>query len=373
MLKLAKSKRSLKTTVAEFDARPELLHCANGVLDLRTRELLPFSADHLSTVSTGVVYEQGARDALWDSYLDTFLPDLKLQKFVQRVMGYALLEGNPERLFVIVCGGTSSGKSTLNEAVMAAMGGYARPFNLTVFCANKDEKPRADVADILHRRYVSTVEASADWHLHADQIKRVTGGDKLAARYPWDKADTIRVPAFAPYIFTNAVPTIKGRDRALDRRLMVLPFERTISPENDRHGAREQLVASESARRAVLAWLVEGLTAYLADEGLGKVPKVVRAAIEEAKFSFSDIDRFFAEMCEFDDDYVVRPAEIYDAYTRWSHTQGVPEREIVSNPSFGISLANRGYEKGKGYPDGPGTKRTWVRRGIRLREALWKP
>ena len=373
MLKLAKSKKSLKTVVADFDGRDDLLHCANGVLDLRSRELLPFSPEHLCTVSTDTAYLPSARDALWDSYLDVFLPNLKLRKFVQRVFGYSLIEGNPERLFTLVCGGTSSGKSTINEAVMAAIGGYARPFNLTVFRANKDEKPRSDVADILHRRYVSTVEASADWHLHADQIKRVTGGDKLAARYPWDRADTIRVPAFAPFIFTNAVPTIEGRDKALDRRLMVLPFNETVSRENDVRGAREKLAGTDSAQQAVLAWLVAGLAGYHAEGGFGTTPKVVKAAIEEAKFSFSDIDRFFKEQCEIGEDLECRPAEIYEAYRSWCYSQSVADKDIVSNTKFGTGLANRGYEKVKGYPDGAAGKRAWVRRGLRLKESLWRP
>lgn len=223
MVDQAKTKRSLQISVNDFDASPNLVHCTNGVLDLDSLTLLPHRAEHYCTLTTGTAYAPDARDAAWDDYLDTFLPDEELRDYVQLLLGYSLLDGNPDRLFVIVQGGTSTGKSTFNEAALASFGGYAAPFTLSLFRANQDEKPRPDIASALPRRFLSTTEASQQWRLHADHIKKLVGGDTLSARYPFDKEYTHRVPAFTPWLFTNQVPTIDGRDQALDRRVLVLP------------------------------------------------------------------------------------------------------------------------------------------------------
>jgi len=369
MLSQAKTKKSLHTYLARFDADPNVLHCANGVLDLQSLKLHPHSSERLCTISTGTPYVPDATDELWTAYLGLFIPDLELRGYVQRVLGYSLLDGNPERLFLLVNGRTSSGKSTLNEVVMATLGDYAKPFNMSAFRANQDEKPRSDVAGVLARRYISAVEASSEWHLHADQIKRLTGGDALSARFPYDRVDTVRVPAFVPFIFTNAVPTVNGRDRALDRRLLVLPFNEEVAPEDERPGAGAAMKRSSATRAAVLAWMVEGLRAYLA-AGLGPRPEAVRAATENARRELSDLDRFLYRRCDFGEEKWAIPAELYDAYVKWCHVNRSQERDILSATAFGNALKNRGHEKVKGRDED--NKRVWVRRGLAIKEPSWK-
>jgi putative DNA primase/helicase len=372
MLAQAKTKKTLHARLADFDANRDVLHCTNGVLDLQTFALAPHSPAWMCTLSTQTYYLPDARHEMWEAYLDLFLPDSELRAFVQRVLGYCLLDGNPERLLLLVNGKTSTGKSTLNEMMLAALGGYARPFNLSMLRANQDEKPRADIAEVLNCRYVSAVEASNQWRLHADQIKRITGGDMLAARFPYDRVATVRVPAYVPFIFTNAVPSITGRDQALDRRLLVLPFNQSVPASADNARARSDMTQNPATRAAFLAWVVDGLKAYRAN-GLDPIPDAVRASTEAARREYSDLDRFLYDRCEFGEDKVALPAELYDAYFKWSHLNGNEDRDILTGTLFGLALNALGHEKVKGYvPDLTGDrKRAWVRKGLALKEPSW--
>lgn len=344
LLAQAKSKRALHASINDFDVNPALLHCSNGVLDLTTYELHDHSPHWLCTITTGTDYLPGATCPTWQSYLDLFLPEPDLREYVQRVIGYSLLDGNPERLFFFVCGGTSTGKSTLNEIALATFGGYAKPFNLSIFRANQDEKPRSDIAGVLPRRYISAVEASNEWHLHGDQIKKITGGDTLAARFPWDRTDTVRTPGFVPFIFTNAIPSIEGRDRALDRRLYVIPFEHEVPAAKDERRAREQMTASPVTRSAFLGWAVEGLRKYQAD-GLGDVPAVVLEATSGARREFSDLDRFLADRCDFEEGNRCRPDDLYAAYEDWCVRTRIKERDTLTVTKFGKGIKARGHER----------------------------
>lgn len=363
MVSQARSKKSLHAKLNDFDANPDMLHCANGVLNLRTVQLEPHSPAHLCTVSTDTEYLESAEHDLWDSYLDLFVPDLEIRRYLQRLLGYCLLDGNPERLFVMVVGGTSTGKTTLNEILLATLGDYAKPFNLSVFRSNQNEKPRSDIAGVLNRRYISAVEASAEWHLHADQVKKISGGDTLAARFPHDKVDTVRVPAFVPFMFTNAFPTIDGRDLALDKRLVVLPFRERVSDDHDDRQARDVMAHSSEVQSAVLAWAVQGLRGYR-NEGMGKTPDAILVATQEARRELSDLDRWLHEACEFDEEFRAKPQELYDKYRQSCEFDRAREADILTLTAFGRGLSNRGYErkqaKVKKTP-------TWFRFGLRLK------
>jgi putative DNA primase/helicase len=344
MLAQARTKKPLQVSVNDLDADPNLVHCTNGVLDLSSLALLPHSPEHYCTLTTGTHYDSQADDPMWSEYLDTFVPDQELRDYVQLLLGYSLLDGNPERLFVIVQGGTSTGKSTFNEAVLGALGGYSDTFNLSLFRANQDEKARPDIASALTKRFLSTTEASQQWRLHADQIKKAVGGDTLRARYPYDREYVHRVPAFTPWLFTNDVPTIEGRDLALDRRVVVLPFHHEVSGRRDKRLARQKMTSSAASRAAVLAWAVRGLERYKVN-GLGTPPEQVTAATQDARSEFSDLDLFLSECCTFGPEERVRPEDLYDKYADWCLRRSIADNDRLSGTRFGRAIKARGYER----------------------------
>lgn len=368
MLAQARTLKGMSADAGVLDARRDLLVSPNGTLELEGgARLRPSRLEDYNTISTGTRYVERARLPEWDKFLARFQPDAEVREWLQKLAGYSLLGRNPKRLMVIALGPTSSGKTTFANALANALGDYAGATTMTVFRDNQDERPRPDLVRVLTKRFVYAEEASASWHLHPDQIKRITGGAPITARVPYAKEYMETVPAFTPWLLTNHAPTIEGADAALWRRLVTVPFDVQI-PANEEDDAFPELMASALGREAVLSWAVDGYRMYLADpDSLTYVPLGAEAAGRRFRAEVSDFATALEELCEFGepDDYRAIPSQLYAAYLMWCEENGVKERDRLSGTKFGRELNGLQYEK-RSIRNAEG-KPTWYRTGIRLK------
>ena len=259
----------------------------------------------------------------------------------QEVLGYSLLGRNPLRLIVFLLGPTSSGKTTLAALLQAAIGDYAQTFNMTVFRDNRDERPRTDLADALPARVILADEASAAWVLHADQVKKLTGGAPINVRRNFAKSGWSAVPEFTPMIATNHPPKISGADPAFNERLMVLPFEKTLPLAQRDANEKDRLVALPEVREAMLAWLVDGYARYAARGSLAEAPVEVLLAKERFNAGITATNEFVAMCCELGevDDlaYESVTLELYDVFRAW-HKKYADDEKIISLTAFSMAL-----------------------------------
>jgi putative DNA primase/helicase len=275
-----------------------------------------------------------------------------------------LYGGNPERVIVIAKGPTTSGKTTFAEVVANALGDYASPYNLSLLKEKMEEGGRADVIDVLNRRFIVASEASAAWNLHADRIKLVTGGEKLSARRLNSNEYIKRVPEFTPWITTNSIPTIPGADQALWRRLKLASFPISIDEDKIDTTLRRRLLTPE-AQRAILAWCLDGWERYTR-VGLKDAPVAVVQAAMQARNEMNELGQFIQDACEegeADDGYVVSTNAIFDEYQNWV-VENSDERNRYNKITFGRAMGARGIVQGRRYVDGK-QQRAWM--GIRLR------
>jgi P4 family phage/plasmid primase-like protien len=366
MIDLAAKRRGILVPGSDFDARPEYLGVGNGLVRLMDSgdvSLVPAQPEHRLTRSTGVDYVATAQSSLWNEFLKRVQPDVDVRTWLQKLVGYSLLGANPERLFIVAFGPTSTGKTTFMEALRSALGDYGGPMNLTVLRDNQDERARADLVEALDKRFLYAEEASHEWKLHPDQIKRVTGGTMLKARRPFAKEYIEKVPQFTPWLVTNSAPHIEGADPAFMRRLMVVPFDQTIPKEDEVSGYRARLCSE--AQAAVLAWAVAGWTMYRRDPDL-TTPASAFTTRAEFQDELSDFDSMLADMCDASPELREKPVALFQAYIRWCEAFGVRSQDRLSGTAFGRALSSRGYRKTSTRVDG---KPIPCRAGLRLNEA----
>ena len=369
MLDISRSFPGISVSMEDFNRDSSLIACPNGTLVLgRTGATFRSvrKGDYCTNV-TSCDYSEGSKSPLWADFLDRFLPEHELRVWAQKLAGYSMLGGNPARKIVFCWGPTSSGKSTFAEVINDALGGYAGSFNLSLMRDNQDERARPDLVRAMDQRVIFASEASSAWRLHADQIKRVTGQDRIMARMPHVGASIDKVPDFTPWIVTNNIPTIDGADIALYRRLATVLFPHTIEGSDENVYFRRD-IAESGGLSGVLAWLVEGWNLYCSD-GLGDPPdRVVRSELKMRE-QFSDVDIFLAGFCESGPGHEYRavPSELYDAYEQWHEANGGISRDKMSGTAFGRALSARGYDSKMVRAKGAGNP---VRRrvGIRLKK-----
>lgn len=382
----------------EFDVNPKMLGCENGILILeRDPYLRPAKKEDYVTYNTHTPYipwdtnlahESGVLEGykLWQEYLDTFLPDIKLRHFIQKVMGHLLVGENPEKLLIFVYGPHDTGKSTMLGGISSALGDYYGTININLF-SNSKLNPGLIRAVPLRVTGMSEIDMGI---MDANTIKRLTGNDTVTAEAKFSNDIFEGRPQFTTIIACNHEPNIKGVDEALQERILVLPFEYQIAADKRRYD--QQANIQRTSGTAVLSWLVEGWKMYCR-EGLKRtawpvevnrlcgsivghmnatqafiaecIDKTSQQLLEARQKAFEDAHikrRAIPVAANWDPRFTPSTAQVYELYSRWCAANGEKQ----------ISLHELTKELGAGNPqvrniDGQ-SQRCYVGIGIKRSE-----
>lgn len=354
MVSLAQSEPEIPITLCELDTDPMLLNCENGTINLQTGELRDHRRSDLITKMAPAEYDPEAKSELLESFLERILPDPEVQRYVQKALGYSLTgDTGLEKLF-FAYGPPATGKSTLLAAAQAALGDYSATADFETFLqrSNVSGAPRNDIARLVGKRFVCSVEVEDGKRLAEGLVNQLTGGDTVTARFLYSESFEF-IPRFKLWLAANNRPSISGPEGAIWRRLVQIPFLEEI-PEGERDPeVKARLRGTE--RPAVLAWLVQGCLAWQRD-GL-REPKAVQGLTEEYRKESDPLRDFIEECCELTPGAQVGNAEIWRAYQDWAKAGG--ERYPLGRKRFSQALMARGLDQYR-----TASERRWIGIGL---------
>lgn len=335
------AKAPLRADPSDFDSKRGLLNVRNGVVDLATGQLLPRSPEYRFTRQAPVDYCPDAEAPRWQEFLrQVFLGNEAVIGFVQRLLGMALVGGNPERVFAVFWGSGRNGKSALITALRRVLGDYAATTPVATFQRFGDgdpERATPELATLVARRVVVAHEPHQQVKLSAAFIKNITGGDAVKARLLFHQPFEF-TPDFLPVLVTNHKPELPGTDTALWDRVVLVPFLWRVPDDQVVPGLGEKLAAEEAA--GILEWLVDGATAYLR-EGL-KPPPEVQAATAEFRAEADELYRFLLEETVADPGATTPYKLIKQRYLAWCERESV---QPASDYRLSAALVVMGYKR----------------------------
>jgi P4 family phage/plasmid primase-like protien len=339
MLSLAESEPGIPVLPAELDRDKWLLTVLNGTLDLRTGELQPHQAGNMITRLAPVEYDPVATCPTWEAFLDRIMgSNANLIAYLQRAVGYSLTADVREQVLFILYGTGQNGKSTFLETLLALLGDYGQQTPTDTLLIKRDNGIPNDVARLKGARLVTAIEAEEGKRLAESLVKQMTGGDRLVARFLHREFFEFK-PAFKLWLATNHKPQIRGTDRAIWRRIRLIPFSVTI-PDADVDLAMPDKLQAELP--GILAWAMVGCLAWQSG-GLGEPGEVLEATAEYRQES-DLIGRFLDESCVTGPTFKTRAGELYEAYKTWAKANGEGE---VSGTAFGLAMTERGFARDK--------------------------
>ena len=310
-------------SMAEFDQDPLVLNCTNGTLFLKSMDFRPHNNEDRLTKISSVKYDPEAKSERWDAFIREIMSgDEEKAKFLQKAFGYGISgDTRYECLFVLYGATTRNGKGTLCESILKVLGSYgctARPETISLKNNNNSSSPSEDIARLAGVRFVNISEPSRGLVLNAAQVKSMTGGDTINARFLHENSFDFS-PKFKLYINTNYLPVITDMTLFSSGRVVIIPFERHFDDsEQDKSLKRE--FSKPKNQSAILNWLIEGYQ-LLKKEGL-TLPDSVKAATEAYKHDSDKIALFFEDTLEESPNSEVRTSEVYARYQRWCSANG---------------------------------------------------
>jgi len=360
VVRLAQALPQLQVKAEAFDPDEHLLNVENGVIDLRTGELLPHDSKYMMSRLAPVAYDPDAVCPLWEETVRLALQsDQDKIDFIQRALGYSLTGYTSEDKFVNLVGASGwNGKTTIITAVATLLGDYATTLRVEALLAGHENAIPHDLADLRGARFVVTSETPRGKRFDDRLLKMITGDDEITACYKF--GNNFRFyPQFKLFMYSNHPPMVSASDEAVWRRAVTVQFNFNFSTWSGfRLGVKDELRAPE-ARPGILAWLVRGALAW--KEGGLMVPDVIKVETAIHRQEVSEVLTFVTEMCVVDEtspDNVWAPNQVlHRAFISWERDHGV--RSKMNQQAFTAEMQRLGYE----------TVDVWVSRN---RSVRWK-
>lgn len=348
---------STLTPAGDMDALPSYLNCQNGVLDLTTFKLEEHDASLNLTMITECDYDEHI-DPVWTQFIEEILPDQETREYLQRLVGLSLLGEVLLHTLPILQGSGSNGKSTMMMAVVHALNTYAHVAESTLLMSGAGEAQSASPATLMLRgkRLVVTSETEDGKKLASAFVKQITGGDLLTAR-ALHKMPVTWKPTHSVFLLTNPMPVVDGSDKALFRRLKVIPFTVIFPPDKIDETLPKKL---ELLSSSILAWAVAGLRDYQ-ENGIQE-PALITTSTDEYRTENDSLAAFLADSLEFGVGTITVPELTHLLH---QYEQGIDPKNRITSQKLNRALRQAGATQGKVRLEG---KPTNVWNGVKAKE-----
>ena len=341
-----------------------LLCAKNGVIDLSTGELKPHNRDLYMTSSVDAQYSPE-----WaNHFLDTAEGNIKWQdagvwsrfiwdvmsgrpemcRFLMKVIGHSLVQGNDTQKLFFFYGLGANGKSILTEMMRRLLGSYLchiRPETLT---ENKsDTISMSELSGLFGARIALSDETEKGSTWNESLVKRLTGDSTIKVKkYHCDPIDIEMTASFL--ISGNNKPIVSGTDRGIWRRLCIIPFKREFSEKEQMNITKEMMLERLSAvQHEILAWCMAGSLLYTR-EGL-EYPALVQKELLEYKQDYNPVDVFMQTVINptplaEDVEHGVSGNDLYTLFKDVWSSENLTEVHFSTELAFKRALRDKGFK-----------------------------
>ena len=337
-------KSYVATLIDEFADTPYLLNVANGVLDLRTGDLMDHDPKYHFQYTVPVKYKPDADSSYWEQWLaETAEGGEETADWLRWAMGYTLTGYTSEEKFFYVYGPPRSGKGVFLETTSLVMGDVlAKPidFNVLTTRGTADTQGFA-LAPLMATRYVTASESNRHERFDEAKLKRISGGDRIACSFKGKDHFSYR-PGFKIWMATNFPINADPDDAAAWGRLALIHFPNSHLGNED--GTLKERMRSTENLEGVLAWMVRGaIDWHMLRESGGQLRELHHMAVKkgEQRRGLDTVQQWIEECTEPADQWL--PAHhLYSSYKDFCKTM---DTDGTSHRGFGESLQAKGYER----------------------------
>ncbi len=274
----------------------------NGTLDTRTKVLGPHIKEDYLTTLIPMDWEEGKECPTFEQTINWALEsDKDLISDLQLELGSALTGADLDRITVLWGKAGDNGKSSILEAIAAAIGSdYSHSISMEALMEKSNPNFKwSALASMKNARFVSASENEEDDKLAIAMMKQLTGGDKISCKHMRGDHFSYR-PKFRIILRTNLLPKVAGIEQTIWKRLSPIPFNAQIPADKLKSRAEVDALFREE-QVGIVGWLVEG--AYQAYKtGALRMDKYaspkIKAVHREWRQASSPVWAFFEDLCE---------------------------------------------------------------------------
>ncbi len=244
----------------------------NGVYDIMTGELKPFSTEIVITNKIPWDYDPDAYSELADSTLNRLsCGDVAIRALLEECIGYCFYRRNELGKAFILTGDKSNGKSTFLDCVKAILG------EKNISALDLKELGDRFNTSMMFGKLANIGDDIGDDFLQGSQVsifKKIVTGNRIKAERKGQ--DPFEFNPFIKLLFSaNDIPRMKDKTGAVLRRLVIIPFNATFGKSDPDYDPfiKYKLIQRESIEY-LISLGVEGLKRVIINDEFTKSTKV---------------------------------------------------------------------------------------------------
>ncbi|MCQ2231435.1 MAG: phage/plasmid primase, P4 family [Paludibacteraceae bacterium] len=323
----------------------------NGVFDTMDMSLHEFSPNYKTNMRVPYDYNPDERPVGWIRFLERVLPDVELQMLLQEFLAAAYVDRRFAKIehMLILLGTGANGKSVVFEVVSALLGdGNVSNFSVSDLISSQRREQNVAVCNGKRLNYCSEIRTSEIGPKNADAFKAIVSGESQMARSLY--CEPFRASNI-PLIMANAnsMPRLDDASYALQRRILIIPFEVFI-PEDEQD--KELATELKKELSGIFNWVMAGLGRLREEKFQMTIPEKVRSEVSEyiresnAMIRWTENERIIAQWNNNDDlkEEWVLVGVLYARYKDWCMNNG---EEVKTKRDFSDSLSAMGFKRSR--------------------------
>lgn len=324
----------------KFDKDKYLFNCKNGTYNLKTGEFRPHDRNDFITRISNVTYNPNATCPQFQKYLfEVMQNDKSKVDYLMQIAAYCLTGDTSRECFFVLYGEkTRNGKSTFVSTLTYLLGNYAETLNPASITRKNlstgGSGASPDISKLQKSRLVLVNELEENMILDISLVKRMTGGNALAARNLY-KSEFTFVPQFKILIDTNYLPTMTDDSIFNSERLQILSFDRHFEP-------KERNIHLKEILQTEVDGIFNDIISYLPSLEKGfQVPKQSESTLYEYSLTSNNVRQFTVDKLFEKKDCYERAVDVYKAYTEWCEESGY---KCIGLKRFKKKIIELGYK-----------------------------
>lgn len=303
----------------------------NGILKIKTKELLSFDVDYICKNKIPVNYNPEAYHKPMDNTLNKIsCNDKDLRLLMEEMIGYCLLRRNELGKCFILTGKGSNGKSTFLNIIKAFIGEE----NISSI-ALEELQHRFKTAELYGKLANIGDDISGNYIEDNAVLKKLVTGETVNVERKGK--DPFDFDNYSKLIFSaNNMPRINDTSDGLMRRIIIVPFNAKFSvKDKDFDPFIMDKLLSQEAMEYLLNLAIDGLQRVLTNRKF--------TTVESVEKELQEYERVNNPVVAFVEDFKIEnepTKEIYLKYSAWCQENKL---KALSNVQFGKELSNKGF------------------------------
>ena len=293
--------------------------CDNGLLDIRTKSLTPYTADIFLSNKIPTSYDDNAYDVNVDKMLNKISCNSKeIRALLEEMIGYCLIPTSKFQKAFILYGDGSNGKSSFLDMVIALLG-ETNVSSLSLKELNHNFK----LSEITSKMANIGDDISDEYLTDSSIFKKLVTGEEITVDKKNEQPYKIR--NYAKMIFAaNNLPATYDKSNGMMRRLAIIPFNAVIKKtDKDYDPFIIDKLTTENAKSYLLKLAVDGIRRVFENNKFTEPQEVIDMINEYSKEN-NNVLQFLDNVNVIDRE----SSAVYDDYKYWCAENGVMNYKI---------------------------------------------